>query len=272
MTTSATTSDSACIQDDAITEREKYIRRVFETALFFRDMYEEESGGHTKAIELLKPIKSAKNTAVRKYVLTERYKERKLTLTDAAVELAAWQPDGSEPLPFSIDVIESELRDRCLEHERELRLGRIEKEEKMQRSFLRAARYIQRIRNEGAPAHSRVVEFFIPDEFIPHGGKRGAGHREHVVPCVYLLNESLRLFCTGADLEQVADFLRRYLVIVEITKAQQQRLDGRKLGLKNTMPSWWKFDSDCIFQRLHCAEIEFDLPDGFTPCTCTCSH
>ena len=38
-------------------EREAYIRQVFETTLYFRDMYEEDGGGHTGLIKLLKPMK-----------------------------------------------------------------------------------------------------------------------------------------------------------------------------------------------------------------------
>lgn len=255
-------------------EREKYIRRVFETALFFRDMHEEGNDGQTTAIELLKPIASVSNVAVRKFVLHDLYLKQGLSLTKAAVQLARWCPDGKELPPFRIEDIERELCAICSEEDRPVQFVKNQEKVIVRRAFLRAARYIQRIRTEDAPAHSRVVERFIPDAFVPRGfGKGGTGHREHVIPCVFLRDECLVRFDDGAKLDQVADFLQGNVVIVDITKQQQKRLDRSPnnggLGLKNTMPMGWQFDSDCIFQRLHCAKIEFDPPDGFTPCTCS---
>ena len=259
-------------------ERATFIRRVFETALFFRDMYEEGNDGNTKAIELLKPIKSVKNTTVRQFVLHELYKQRRLTLTEAAVQLAAWQPDGNAPLFIKDTSIAAELRALCFPHERKMRdlsdmANKIVENEVIQRSFFRAARYIQRIVNENAPAHSRVVELFIPEVFVPRGyGKNGSGHREHVVPCVFLRDECIARFSNGATIDQVANFLQRNVVIVEITKEEQKRLDGSitngGMGLKNSMPNEWQFDTGCIFQRLHAAKIAFDPPQEFG----TCSH
>lgn len=256
-------------------EREKHILRVFETALFFRDMHEEDNDGQTTAIELLKPLKSTRNTVVRQAVLHDFYKRRGLSLADAAVELAKGLPDDSERPPFTVEDIESDLRAICVAQDRPFQSVKDQKEVIIRRAFLRAARYIRRIPTEGVSAHSRVVERFIPEEFVPRGkGKDGPGHGEHVVPCVLLLKECIARFAREDSLDQVADFLRQNVVIVDITEKQREYLDGSPrsggLGLKTKMPHWWKFDSDCIFQRLHCAEIEFDppRPAEFTPCRC----
>lgn len=253
-------------------ERE-YIRRVFETALFFRDMHEEGNDGQTTAIGLLKPIVAVNNKAVRQFVLHDLYKKQGLSLTEATLKLAAWQPVVNEGIPLNFKTIMEELEILCLAHEREMRdlsdlNNEIVKKEVIQRSFLRAARYIQSIDKENAPAHSRVVELFIPEDFVPRGhGKDGPGHREHVVPCVYLRDECRDRFRKGAQLEEIVQFLQRCVVIVEITKEQQQRLDGG-CGLKNSMPEDWQPDTGCIFERLHVAEIEFIPPKGFS----TCNH
>lgn len=249
-------------------ERAIYIRQVFETALYFREMHEEENDGKTTAIALLKPVKSVTNTEVRKFVLYELYRKRKLTLTETAVQFAKWQPDGAEPPPFNIEDIETELRVLCLEHERDMQYVK-NKEGQTRRSFLRAARYIQRIHIEKAPAHSRVVELFVPEDFVHRGkGKYNEGYREHVVPCAALRDESLVRYQNGATLDQVADFLQRHVVIVEITVKQHKLLDGSKntggLGLRDSMPTGWEFGIGCIFQRLHDAKIEFEPPPRFS--------
>ncbi len=250
--------------------RDTYIQQVFETALYFRDMHEEDNDGQTTAIELLKPIKSIQNKVVRSFLLHGLYKKHNFSLGDAAVQFAMWHPGGADLLPFRIDDIKMELLALCLEHERHLQF-KMEKETLARRSFMRAARYIHRIHKEGAPAHSRVVELFVPDAFVPHGmGSDGPGHREHVVPCVYLRDECLRRYEIGVGVEEIADFLQRHVVIVEISKMQQKHLDGSirsgHLGLKNKMPKGWAPDRDCIFQRLHEAKIGFTPPNGICSC------
>jgi len=174
-----------------------------------------------------------------------------------------------------LEDIEGELREICHSHERPIKFikDELSKSVRIHRSFLRAARYIKRIQDdEKAPAHSRVVELFIPDEFVPRGaGKNGLGHREHVVPCVLLRDKCVKLFKNdSATIEEVADFLKRYVVIVEISPSQQHCLDASKSkggrGLKHCMPTGWEFESGCIFSRLHDANILFDPPQGFTAC------
>jgi len=249
--------------------RAKYIRLVFETALFFREIHEEGQGGHSMAINLLKPV-SIRASAIRKFVLHGLYASQNLSLTDAAIQLSVWQPEGKAP-PFDAVDIEEELRALCAEHEREIRPV-TDKGEILDRSLLRLARYIRRILTEGTQAHSRVVEIFVPDDLVPRGfGKNGRGYREHVVPCVILRDACLDLIKQGWKTEDIAGWVRPYIAVVEITTAEAKRLDGSKsqggVGLKNSMPKNWSFDTGCIFARLHEAEIEFDLPSGYPACT-----
>jgi hypothetical protein len=132
---------------------------------------------------------------------------------------------------------------------------------------------MHRVYKNEAPAHSRIVELFVPEDLVPHGiGNNGGGHREHVVPCVYLLEQSKIRFEAGHTMQQVVQFLKRCLVIVNITEEEQRNLDGSKArggrGLKNRMPNNWDPESGCIYQRLHDAEIKFDPPEGEHVCLC----
>ncbi len=251
-------------------DRQKYVRSVFETALFFRDMFEEKQGGHTGAIKLLKPLSDISNKDTREFVLVDCYRNRDLNLTKTCLAFAARLAGTGKAPDFDAEVVDAELRSLCIGHEREIREV-IDREDHIERSFLRAARYLQRIQADGAQAHSRVLELFVSAEFVPVGrGKKGPGHREHVVPCVYLAEAALDLFVKGRTVDYVARWLRPYLVIVEISKPEQQYLDGaiRKggLGLKNKMPDGWQFDTGCIFQRLHDAGIAFDHPSNVAIC------
>lgn len=248
-------------------ERDKYARRVFETALYFREMHEENQGGDTRAIRLLNPF-NTRSVALRKFVLDELYKGQRLTLTEATVKLASWGGSAGRP---ALAEIESKLLALASEHEREFRKV-ASRDELIERAFLRLSRYIRRIRTEGASGHTRVFEFFIPGDFVPTGlGNKGPGHREHVVPCKFLLEASLDRFDKGASDEEVAHFIRRFLVIIEIQVDERDVLDRSRrqggLGLKETMPEGWCFDKGCLFDRLHVAGIEFRPPTGISPCT-----
>lgn len=249
----------------------QYVRRVVEMVVFFRDMLEENNDGRTDAIRLLKPRDDVGNLQVRQFVLYDLYRMQKCSVTEAALALAAWQPEGKCPAPFPLEDIRDEIVNRCSAEERPL-VFIWDQAICVERSFARAARYLRRVAAGEAPAHSRVVEVFIPNDFVPRGrGKRGGGHAEHVVPCALLRDISIRRYNAGATEAEVADFLQQNVVIVDILPEQQQRLDGKKanggLDLKTTMPEGWEFGRDCIFARLHEANIPFDPPPNWVPCS-----
>jgi hypothetical protein len=70
-------------------KRAAHVRKVFETVRFFWEMWEEGSGGHTRAIEFHKPT-NLSNTSIRDLVLGDFYKQRGLSLYEAAADLAKW--------------------------------------------------------------------------------------------------------------------------------------------------------------------------------------
>jgi hypothetical protein len=79
------------------------------------------------------------------------------------------------------------------------------------------------------------------------------GYREHVVPCIMIHNEAIRMFVAGESVVDVAQMIAENLAIVRITKDEAYKLDV-ELGLRTKMPTDWKF-GDNIFARLDSAGI-----------------
>jgi hypothetical protein len=97
----------------------------------------------------------------------------------------------------------------------------------------------------------------IHNEWICVGkSKRGGGCMEHVVPLVYLRDESENLLKGGKTIEDVARFLEKNLKIVEITIEEAACLDSRQSGLKYIMPTDW--DGKDEFARLRACGIEWE--------------
>lgn len=80
-------------------------------------------------------------------------------------------------------------------------------------------------------------------------------HPEHIVPCVVLMNESIRLIKNGHSDEYIAKILQRHWKVAHITKGQAKKLD-QELGLKTTMPSGWNFETGSSLARLEAAGIK----------------
>jgi hypothetical protein len=128
------------------------------------------------------------------------------------------------------------------------------------------ARYLEKRLVDGGGAHTRAFECFVPDSLLPQGQSHaGGGYREHVVPCALLRDKCMELLRSGIPVEQVAEWMRPYLAIVVITPDEANKMDS-EMGLKTRMPSGWRFDEDCIFDRLHVAGIEFHPPPGHAVC------
>jgi len=105
--------------------------------------------------------------------------------------------------------------------------------------------------------NSNLFQRVIHDEWVCVGkSKSGGGYKEHVVPCVYLAEESKKMFVDGRTVEDVARFLEKNFKIVEITIEEAGRLDSKKSGLKQKMPPDW--DRTDEFARLRACEIEWE--------------
>ena len=140
-------------------------------------------------------------------------------------------------------------------------------EEKINESFLRTAQVLHSHWKVSNPeekellqcgGHSRLFEILIPDKYIVKGESlSGKGHREHIVPCALIRNQSYKMFNNGYLIDDVAKMLHNNLIIVYITTEEQKKLDV-ELGLKTVMPSGWKF-GDTPFKRLEQANIKYRL-------------
>jgi hypothetical protein len=87
------------------------------------------------------------------------------------------------------------------------------------------------------------------------------------VPCAAIRNYCIKCFKEGRSIDEVVKLIRRWLVIVDITKIEKKKLDEKPHPLMDKMPDGWDMDNGCIYDRLHKKEIKFDAPEGF-PCTC----
>ena len=245
----------------------RYVVSVFETALFFRDIFEEGGDGDTRVINLLKPV-DVKAQEIRGYVLYDLYKSRNFSLTEVSFELIGW---GFHDVKLDVDGLRRDLAVLCSAYERPMQIVR-DKKDIVDRCFYRLARYLFRMAEERVNPHSRIFEWFVPLEYVPQGkGYESDEYPEHVVPCAYLKNAAINMYEQGRSIEEVVVFLRKSLAIVWISDRQAEKLDrgvsNGGLGLKDSMPKEWSIETGCIFERLHVAEIEFEPPVGFL-----CNH
>ncbi|QPO22750.1 hypothetical protein HXW90_25970 [Pseudomonas sp. Y39-6] len=250
--------------------REKYTRKVFETALFLWETHEEGGYGDTRAINFLSPI-GREAVKQRNVVFKVLDGAPNASLFSAAGALAGWLLENFLPAVEYGD-IKSELATLCAAQE--WRYQKVtDTEEKMERSYLRLARYIRRVLTEEAPPNTNIFIYFIWDGFVPKGhGKNGPGRGEHVVPRKFLLHAGVGLFKAGWPIDGVARVLRYSLAIVHITLDESRFLDASRinggLGLKELMPEGWRIGVDCIYERLHKARIAFDPPAEHDACAC----
>ncbi|MFM0061387.1 DNA translocase FtsK [Paraburkholderia phytofirmans] len=248
-------------------KRAAHVRKVFETVRFFWEMWEEGTVGDTRAIEFHKPTKLS-NTSIRNLVLGDFYKQRGLSLYEAAAGLAKWlELKDAAPVPDA--TMEADLAILCATAAGPFQPVS-DAETIIQRSFVRLVRYLLQTRLASEGAHSRCFEYYLAAEHVPTGyGKNGGMHPEHVVPCAFLRDRCIARLAQGASVKEVARDIRPFLVIVMITESECTYLDNGPgcggLGLKDTMPANWDFETGDIFARLRVAGIAFDPPAIMTP-------
>ncbi len=200
-------------------------------------------------------------------VLGDFYKQRGLSLYEAAAELAKWL-ELKDAAPAFDAAMDADLAILCANAAKPFQTV-TDAETIIQRSFVRLVRYLQQTRLASEGAHSRCFEYYLAAEQVPTGyGKNSGKHPEHVVPCAFLRDRCIARLAQGASAEEVAQEIRPFLVIVMITEAECTYLDNGPacggLGLKDAMPANWDFETGDIFARLHVAGIAFD-PPAMTP-------
>ncbi len=134
------------------------------------------------------------------------------------------------------------------------------REQLIDRAFYRIAWNINHMWSETGSSDTRLLlEPLIPESFVVVGAsKKGSERREHVVPRVMLCEEAHNMFGHGSSVEDVAQFLKKYLKIVLISKEEQENID-HTLGLKQSMPDGWSFADGDPFSRLHAGNVDFEV-------------
>lgn len=79
-------------------------------------------------------------------------------------------------------------------------------------------------------------------------------YREHIVPCVMIYNQAIKMIQDNCSIAEVAQMLKQNLAIVLITNEEAELLDN-ELDMQTTMPEGWEFGGD-VFARLKAANIE----------------
>lgn len=123
------------------------------------------------------------------------------------------------------------------------------------RVFHRVARVVYELWEEGRGIHTRILDWLVADELVYVGQSvNGKGYREHLVPCVVIINHCIELFDHDTPLTEVANEIRRLLKIAHITREEAKRID-HELGLKTKMPPGWDIRIGDVYARLQAANI-----------------
>lgn len=144
-----------------------------------------------------------------------------------------------------------------------------------QRAFLRAAWVLWHYWEEqqhdtkldgtrqDARVHSRLFDSLVPEIHITIGtSKKGGGHKEHLVPCVFLRDHAFVMFWEKKTVEDVAEMLEKFLRIAHINPEEARHLD-HTLKLKKVMPEGWSFASGSVMERLNVGNIELVLTNSY---------
>lgn len=139
------------------------------------------------------------------------------------------------------------------------------KEEKKKEAFLRISNALyshwrissyEEKQNLECGGDSRLFHTLIFDGYITKGESiKGTGHREHIVPCIFIRNKCYEMFNNGFLIEDVASLIEKNLIIIHITKEEQKELDKT---YKTTMPNGWEF-GDNPYLRLEKMGIKIKM-------------
>lgn len=242
--------------------QEKHVRLLRDMAIYLLECSEYKVGPDTRCTAMmLLPLK-AKANAMKASISKVDHGQTPVFSTALAL---AGMPELSAT--FSPSDIQAALHVECAPFESRPVVDPSDREARLTMSFVQLVRYLEKRLVDGGGAHTRAFECFVPDSLLPQGQSHaGGGHREHVVPCALLRDRCIELLRAGLPVEQVAEWMRPYLAIVVITPDEAKKMDF-EIGLKTRMPPGWRFDEDCIFDRLHVAGIAFRPPPGHAVCS-----
>jgi hypothetical protein len=246
-------------------ERLNYIERVAQLSIFFFELAEEDSDGHSELVQVQLPAGGLPWKEVRRLFRREWYGDRKLSITEGALAFHSWLCQ-QEAAPVERDGIEAAIRARCLPYERPFTAVR-DPRLILDRAYVRLARFFRRMAREDITGHSRVVDWLVPPAEVPQNAKQPGKHGEHVVPCAVLRDIAIACFEDYWSVYDVAALLRRLLVLIWIEPGAKDLLDNGHDHLRDRMPAGWQTPTGCLYARLHAKGIVFTPAPGYE-CTC----
>lgn len=275
---------------EAPSDFQRYARSVFETALYLVETRISKRGaGRSDTLDEIKPLNIVDRRVFQKVlpridsVITSSIEINETNLLTVCRWVADLEGEGCIAPPYSYTQIEEALSDKCAWWARTNQWVVDDPiEERYSIGLMACARYLHRIFGEGASmggGHSRI-ELFVRQELRAFGRSkkwdeqlkldpavRAKMQLEHVVPCALIRDNSIRLYGLGASIRQVASYIDRHFVTVQMLQSESTALDTAVskggYGLKTTMPDGWKVGVDSIFARLRFAGIEFTAPAWF---------
>ena len=254
-----------------------FVNRIVLTAKFAEETnaLEPTGGGHTALWNMFKPVASLSVTDLRAVLLTDLIRGQGLGLADAAVAFGAWL-DATGLVPDGITFTPEEVRSACVPH----------LHARIQDPFARVADCYWEMHRSDIGRESRVPEFIVPLAEVPQGRSKSApvvkAHPEHVVPMAFIRDQCLALLqeryqdgeedSRASALTEMAELVRRWLVVVHVSDEEWRALDEGPDSLKQVMPADWSPETGCLFARLHRLKIPFEMnADVGSAWRCTCS-
>jgi hypothetical protein len=242
----------------------QYTHSVLRLSAYLHAVAEEGACGHARVVSLLKPRINVGDIEIRD-VFHQIYRIEKPSCTDAAILMHRWFVRHAG-VRTATDHIETRLAEYAAATNRPWREVS-DRERRIARAVHRLAACLQdAVATESEPDFSphggidaRVFQYFVPKSYLLHPASRPTkGFCEYVVPCSYLVRESLRFFRQGWQTDEVASFIRRCLAIVAISPEDRKALESSALA--NEMPEGWCPQHGDIYARLHPAGIAFSKP------------
>jgi hypothetical protein len=250
------------VKNDA---RLNYIERIVQLALFFFELAEEDGNGDSRLIAAQLPGAGLDWAEVRARFRETWYGSAPLSLTGAALAFHDWACARGAG-PADLGAVEAGIRAGCLPYERPFEPVP-DPARRLERAYLRLARFYRRMLREDLSRHTRVADWFVPIAQAPQNHGQPGQHPEHVVPCSVMRDAAAACFEDHWSIHDVAGLLRRWLVVIWIDDEDRRLLDHGIHHLKHRMPDGWNGAADCVYARLHARGIAF-APAAGHPCTC----
>jgi hypothetical protein len=245
------------VRDVSAAARPRYVNRLVALSLFFFECYEEGHVGDSRIPGLLSPVAGLPVRVMRDLFLVRWYGDQQLSMGQAALAFHAHLVDSGRTELAEAGIADS-IALACVQHARKP-ISHLSKEDRIDRAHLRLARCYRHMLSDGVGRESRVIEWYVPNEYVARGvsrtrSERGlaeGAHEEHVVPCAFIRDTALRYLSEGCSLDDVVRMTKRLLTIIDITELERALLDDGADALRHVMPSAWDPVNGCIFARLH---------------------